>query len=378
MISISPKQKRILAYVTFLAIFLGGYFLKNYLMLIIVATIVALVFNPLYKKLLDRGNKPGKAATLTLVATFLVVIIPTAIILIISAFQLKGLVDSIGNSAQNTNLNDLLQSFVNYTNNLLSSVGISHQLSLSSIQAQLGQSLTTLSENILGGLSAFLGSIGGIISTAIIYIYVFMAILINQEKLLETFYLLNPLGRDISELYAKRAGIMTKAMVRGQFIIATVQGITDALLLYLAGFHSGFVFYAILLIVLSIIPLGGGIIVIPIGIVMLLTGQIWQGVLLLAGHLLIVTNEDNVLRPKLVPDEARLDPALTLLSVFSGLAFFGFIGIVLGPVIMILIVTTIEVYLEAFKNISRSNKSTPKKHRNLLSKLKFWDSQART
>ncbi len=108
-----------------------------------------------------------------------------------------------------------------------------------------------------------------------------------------------------------------------------------------------------ILTVLSIIPLGGGIIVIPIGIIMILLGNIWQGALILAGHFLIVTNEDNILRPKLVPDEARLDPALTLLSVFSGLAFFGFIGIVVGPVIMILIVTTIEVYMEVFRDIKR-------------------------
>ena len=76
------------------------------------------------------------------------------------------------------------------------------------------------------------------------------------------------------------------------------------------------------------------------------------------------------MRPKLVPSEARLDPALTLLSVFSGMAFFGFLGIVLGPVIMIVIVTTIQVYLEVFKNVIQTKQIDSNKSR--FEKLKFW------
>ena len=68
-------------------------------------------------------------------------------------------------------------------------------------------------------------------------------------------------------------------------------------------------------------------------------------------HLLVVTNIDNVLRPILVPREARLDPALMLLAVFSGIAMFGFWGIIIGPVLMIVIVTTISVYLAVYKGV---------------------------
>ena len=68
-------------------------------------------------------------------------------------------------------------------------------------------------------------------------------------------------------------------------------------------------------------------------------------------HLFVVTNIDNVLRPFLVPQEARLDPALMLLAVFAGIAMFGFWGIVIGPVLMIIIVTTISVYLAVYKGV---------------------------
>jgi predicted PurR-regulated permease PerM len=57
------------------------------------------------------------------------------------------------------------------------------------------------------------------------------------------------------------------------------------------------------------------------------------------------------LRPFLVPRDARLNPALMLLSVFAGIAMFGAWGIVIGPVLMILIVTTVDVYLAVYKGV---------------------------
>jgi predicted PurR-regulated permease PerM len=68
-------------------------------------------------------------------------------------------------------------------------------------------------------------------------------------------------------------------------------------------------------------------------------------------HLLVVTNIDNVLRPFLVPKTARLDPALMLLAVFAGISMFGFFGLVIGPVLMIIIVTTVSVYLAVYKGV---------------------------
>jgi predicted PurR-regulated permease PerM len=129
------------------------------------------------------------------------------------------------------------------------------------------------------------------------------------------------------------------------------QGIAGAASIYIAGFHDGFFIFAILLTLLSIIPLGGGIVTIPFGIGMALFGNVPGGLFVVVWHLVVVTNIDNFLRPILVPREARLDPALMLLAVFSGIAMFGFWGIVIGPVVMIVIVTTISVYLAVYKGI---------------------------
>ena len=138
---------------------------------------------------------------------------------------------------------------------------------------------------------------------------------------------------------------MTKAMVKGQFIIAACQGFASALSLWLVGVNY-FGFFFIFLTFLSFIPLGAGIITIPIGVVFILTGHFWQGAFIIVWHMFVVSMIDNILRPHLVSPNTRLNTALMLLAVFAGMATFGFLGVVYGPVIMILLVTTIKIYAE--------------------------------
>jgi predicted PurR-regulated permease PerM len=146
-------------------------------------------------------------------------------------------------------------------------------------------------------------------------------------------------------------GAMVKGTVMGQFVIAVCQGVAGATSIYIAGFHQGFFLFAVLLSALSVIPLGSGIVTIPFGIGMILFGNVFGGVFVIVFHLIVVTNIDNFLRPILVPRAARLDSALMLLAVFAGIAMFGAWGIVIGPVLMIVIVTTISVYLAVYKGV---------------------------
>jgi predicted PurR-regulated permease PerM len=137
----------------------------------------------------------------------------------------------------------------------------------------------------------------------------------------------------------------------GQFVIAVCQGVAGAASIYIAGFHQGFFLFAVLLSALSVIPLGSGIVTIPFGIGMILFGNVFGGVFVILFHLIVITNIDNFLRPILVPREARLDSALMLLAVFAGISMFGAWGIIIGPVLMIVIVTTISVYLSVYKGV---------------------------
>jgi predicted PurR-regulated permease PerM len=348
-ISVNLFQKRALGVFTALAVLFGMYFLWSFFLLIAFAAIVAFSFNPLYKRLLRRWNKPGTAATITLLATFLALLIPLVLVLALTVHEVTILVDKVSNA----NLNDLELSTITKVNRFLDNFNISFVLTQDWIRENAQKLISSFGSEVLKSLTGFLGNFFSLFASAIIYIFVFMALLLKQEKIKDIIRGLNPLGDSIGDLYIRRVTAMLKGTVRGQFTIAIAQGFIDAGLLYVAGLHDLFFFFFVLLTALSVIPLGGGIVALPIGVAMILTGNIAGGILVIAGHIFIVTNIDNVLRPKLVPKVARLDSALMLLAVFSGIRFFGFLGIVIGPVIMILISTTIQVYLEVYKGAER-------------------------
>jgi predicted PurR-regulated permease PerM len=55
---------------------------------------------------------------------------------------------------------------------------------------------------------------------------------------------------------------------------------------------------------------------------------------------------DNFLKPKIIGDRAKVHPVLVLLGVLGGLKFFGFIGIIVGPVLLALLVAFMKIFEE--------------------------------
>jgi predicted PurR-regulated permease PerM len=344
-------QKRALAIFTLIALLFGAYFLRDYFVLIVVAAVGAYLFTPLFNWF-NRRLGTGLSATCTLLSALIIVIVPVGLLVVLAVVQISRMVNSIAGWVKTTDLSGLGDKVLHVVNDLLARVPFAH---ITITAETLHKAMVTGTQNVGQWLLHFLqgaaGSIAGAVTYAIIFLYVFVALLVNREKLRTLIGQLNPLGEEVTDLYLHKTGAMVRGTVFGQFVIALCQGVAGAASIYIAGFHHGFFIFAILLTALSIIPLGGGIVTIPFGIGMIFYGNVFGGAFVVLWHLLVVTNIDNFLRPILVPRDARLNSALMLLSVFAGIAMFGPWGIVIGPVLMILIVTTIDVYLAVYKGV---------------------------
>lgn len=351
-LNVTDSERKALGIATLAAVLFSAYFFRQYIALIIFAAILAFVFNPTYQRLLKKGRKSGSAATLTFLFATVVILVPLMIIVALTGFQINQMIRNASITVDPVEITNTGQRVIEEANRLLARTPITFQLTPQWIQESATSGLQKVGTAVLSNLRVYAGGFFSFFTTAIIFIFVFLSFLKNQVAISKTIRSLNPLGKGINDLYTARIGDMTKAMVRGQFIIALLQGLTDAALIYLAGFHQAFFLMLLLLVVLSFIPLGGGILAIPVGIGMMLTGNFVGGLLVILGHLLLVTNIDNVLRPRLVPKEAKLDSALMILSVFAGVALVGFLGIIVGPVIMIVVTTTISCYIEVHKDKS--------------------------
>jgi len=332
-------------------------FLRNYFMLIAVSAILAYLFNPVYKWFMRKTkDSHGKSITMTVVTLFATIAIPLTVLLAITIDQAASLLDQItaaasGSGSLSETVNTLVDEFNQQAEKLPFVKG--DVVNVDQITEWLKNSASTIVSSTLNFVKGFAGGIANFFTMLIIFLFIFSSLLRNQKKIVSWLEGINPLGTEMNKLYLKKMGDMTSAMVKGQFAIAVMQGTSATLSLWIVGMDY-LAFWFVLLTFLSIIPLGAGIVVIPLGIILILTGNIWQGILLLAWHFIITTNIDNIMRPKFVPKSARLDPALTILSVFAGISIFGFLGIVLGPVIMIVLLTTLDIYLIYTKSLEKT------------------------
>lgn len=350
--SFTAPQKRALAIATAVALAFGAYFLSGYFILIVVAAVAAYLFEPMFERFRRRFST-GVSATLTLLAALLMLIIPVSLLVFLAVVQITAMVRSVSGWLAETDLSMLGDRTLKYANDLIDRIPLLNGVDLTPQLVQ--ERLTTIAQHVgeymLGVLQGAAGGVLGGVTAAILFLYVFLSLLTNHEKVQVLVRKLNPLGEEVTDLYLEKMGAMVRGTVRGQFVIALVQGLSGALSIYIAGFHDGFFIFAILLTALSMIPLGGGILSIPFGIGMIFFDNVWGGIFVIAFHIIVVTNVDNFLRPILVPKEARLDSALMLLAVFAGITMFGFWGLIIGPVIMIVIVTTVSVYLAVYKGV---------------------------
>jgi len=149
---------------------------------------------------------------------------------------------------------------------------------------------------------------------------------------------------------------MATAMVKGQFFISAVISALSAFLLIFLGMGQYFFLIFVLFTLLNLIPLGCGILMIPITIIAMLTGNFWPGLIVLIAYILI-SNLDSVIRPRIVPKTVTLSAGLTTLVAFGGIYYFGLLGVVYGPIVMIVIVTTITTYVTYRKQQELSAKN---------------------
>ncbi|HSX45664.1 MAG TPA: AI-2E family transporter [Candidatus Saccharimonadia bacterium] len=349
-----PRSVQIAMAIAFLA---AIWLVRPYFGAVIFSILIAFIFNPVYKAVLKKTGRNGLAIWSTLLVALLSFLLPLLLVIGVSVDQASSLADqfkeknvSIG-SAQIQKATDegservtkLVQSLPGGENFKLDKQKVNEQLK------KLAQSAVNGLINVVKNAG---GAFIGLFTTGVLALMLITNLLSHQAEFMGFLKKLSPFHDDINNLYIQRAGSMTKAMVKGQFIIAVCQGLASTFSLWAAGLNY-LGFFVIILIFLSFIPLGAGIITIPIGIVLALTGHVWQGIFLILFHLIVVTNIDNLLRPHLVPKDAKLNSAVTLLAVFSGIAIFGFPGIIYGPVLAIVLLTTFQMFAEYNEMVNR-------------------------
>jgi predicted PurR-regulated permease PerM len=175
--------------------------------------------------------------------------------------------------------------------------------------------------------------------------------LVDGDKLLEKILYYIPLEDDDERRMLARFTSVSRATLKGTAVIGLVQGALAGIAFAVAGIPSA-VFWAALMAVLSIIPgIGTALVWGPAAVILATQGH-WgaaSGLAFFCG--VIVGGVDNFLRPRLVGKDTEMHDLLILFSTLGGIALFGFIGFIIGPIVAALFVTVWEIYGVVFKDV---------------------------
>lgn len=342
-------------FIMLLAISVVTFFIfQPFLIAILLAAVFAIVFQRPYNFFVKiTGGRNKISALLTSIFGVIIFIGLFATIVGLIANEASNLFqDSSRAEGAYLNYVDPVVNSIN-KNPILKSLGFENLVNSESISkavSQLGQGAFGLLQKTYQGIAHFLFLI-------LIMFFTLYYFLVGGKDLVKKIMFLSPL-RDLHEkLLVEKFISISRATVKGTLVVGLVQGSIGGITLALVGVPSA-VTWGIVMVFLSLIPmLGTSLVWFPAGIIMLLLGNIWQGVVILAVGFGVISVIDNFLRPELVGKDTQMHPLVVFFATVGGISLLGFLGFLIGPIIVALFLTLWNIYAMEFKKQLRKYNS---------------------
>jgi predicted PurR-regulated permease PerM len=347
-----PDYKRqvrwwVLLFVTVICLYLCWLMVQPFVGVLAWATVLVIVFYPIHTRLVQRTKRPALSALLSCILVILTILVPVALVTVAVLNQLSGAVHSVQGAT--TYLLD--------PNSPVSGRAlrwISNYVDIEQIRS--GQYLTEQLKGVSGEIAGrTLGIIGGVVGAIVQMFFVIFTMYYlfrDGDRIFDTVRDALPLERKQAESIMERARDVIGASVYGVLAIAVIQGTLGGLAFWALGVPSALV-WGVVMTFLSMIPMLGAFLVwVPAAIYLAATGQYVKALLLVLWGTLVIGMIDNFLRPKLVGGRTKLHELLIFFAVLGGLQVFGVLGIVMGPVVLAITMTLIEIFRAVDKSSS--------------------------
>jgi predicted PurR-regulated permease PerM len=199
---------------------------------------------------------------------------------------------------------------------------------------------------LVGGLA------GALLGFALVLLSMYF-FYVEGESILTQLSILSPLPKRYDYEFRARFKDVIDATFRGQLFTGIAQGFVTGIGLAIAGVQ-GAGFWGAVAALLSLIPMVGAAAVwVPAAIYLAVAASMgtrpwWQAIFMVAWGALLVSLVDNIVRPWAMSGKAQLPAIPLLFAVLGGLQAFGFVGLVIGPLVFSLLMSIIDIYKKSF------------------------------
>ncbi len=341
--------RRIISTVILLILVILSFFLlKPILSSIIIGIILAFLFRPLYQKINKKINSKNLAATLVSIILVLLILIPLWFLTPIVINQSI----QIFISSQNI---DFVTPLKNFFPSIFSSEIFSNQIGLT-----IQEFVTKTTSSIMTGLADLVSNFPTLFLKTLVILFTFFFILRDNDKFIEYIQSVLPFSKDIEKRLFKSSRDITSSILYGQVIIGVLQGIFVGLGFFIFGVNNA-LFLTLAACLAGIFPIiGTTIIWVPVVIFLFVGGSPISALGIIFFGLISIFLE-NVVKPNFVSKRTNVHSSIILLGMVGGLFMFGFLGFILGPLILAYLLIILEIYRD--KKAPNILIHSPKKHK---------------
>ena len=301
------------------------------------AGVLAVCVYPIYSRGVRRLGR-SRAAMWTTGLVLVLLVLP--VWLIVSALVNEGA--SAASAMQSIASMPPPQSMVNAWNWLQSHVPLLAGTQLMSIVSAAGQKLVGV---LAGASGSILGGLALVIVDLFITLFALFFFLRDGESIANRIRSFLPFSEDQRARVLKQVGDLIYASVIAGLAVAAVQGLLGGLAFWVLGLHAPVVWGTIMGF-FSLIPiLGAWVIWFPVAVWLMATGEVTRGLILTAIGAGLVGTADNILRPMLLSGRSSMNGLVTFIALLGGVAAFGFIGLIFGPVVIAVAMALVDAYL---------------------------------
>lgn len=344
------QRKQVFAWF-FLAIFLLLIYLfyqilSPFVLALFWGSILTLTLYPIYLRLnkLLRGRKNISAMIMTVLATFLI-ILPLVFISATVAVDMFDIYQSVTDNVEVSELKNSLEKLKGLIPlSVLQDLENKLQIEEVNVHQMALKGLGSVSGYIINEVQSAATNLTGLLVNFGMMIFALFFFFRDGEGMLNRLKYLIPMKDEQKDEIFKKFYDTLNAVIVGVMVTAAVQGILQGLIFWALGVSYS-VLGGVLTFVFALIPIGGAVIVwLPVGLYLVFTGSLYTGIAVLVLGGVVVSSVDNFLKPMIIGGKVKLSTLFLVLTIFGSLSVFGFTGIILGPVLLAIFMSFIEIY----------------------------------
>jgi predicted PurR-regulated permease PerM len=326
---------------------------RPFFSILVWACVLTVVFQPLFRLCLRRfGNRRVLASAVSCGLILVLIVVPVTFLAILIGQQSIGLYHSVQASTGD------MDAATAKIQQLQAQPSIKRVLDFlqkffgpgaADLEGLIKGTVENISRFAVSYAPSLIVSVGDVIYRFFMTFITMFFLFIEGPIILQLIRDSNPLPAEYESEFLRIFEDVSFATFSGSILGALIVGVLFSVLFWLFGIGSP-LFWGAMAAFVSLIPvIGSLLIIIPIPTYVILSGHTGKGILLLVLASIIEFAIENVAKPTIVGGRSNMHPLLIFFAVLGGMQVFGFLGILLGPLVVTVFLSFLGFFRQQFQ-----------------------------